>query len=230
MTKLLTILLISTFLFTQNLFSKEANPVVYAALGDTIYNNASKIEDLQNLKEFQVYKDEIIKYIEEIKSVKTIGFSIENGDSTVSKGDYLKKLRKLSKTNDFYVKTVNSNFKFSVKNNDNELFVNSVDSGLVDIDRFGEDIKKYYLAHEDEIDEYGTVLGNLVSTYGRKNKNKKIRKTLTKKEIQEAKMQRIRQKDKEKQEAIQDALEAELIRKKEKIRKNKKRELESTAK
>ena len=43
-------------------------------------------------------------------------------------------------------------------------------------------------------------------------------------------MQRIRKKDKEKQEAIQNALEAELIRKKADIRKNQKRELDSTTK
>ena len=224
MIKLLTILFITTFLSAQSIYAKEANPVVYAALGDTIYKNAHKIKDLQNLKEFEVYKDEIIKYIKEVELIKIIGFSIQNGNNKVSKDEYLKKLRKLSKTNDFYVQTVSSNFKYAIKNNDNKLFVSSVDSGLVDIERFGSEIKEYYKTHEDEIDEYGVVLGKLVPTYGLNIKKTKLRKAPTKEEIQDAKMKMIRQKDKEKQESIQKELEAELIRN------NQKKELESTTK
>lgn len=230
MNKILSTLLITAFLFTQSLFSQNLNPVVYAALGDNIYNNASKINNLQYLKEFQIYKDQIITYSKDVEAAKTMGFAIEEGNDSINKGVYLKKLRALSKTNDFFINTVNSNFKFSIKNEDNELFVNSVDSGLIDISRHGNKIKSYYKSHENDINEYGTVLNKLVPTYGPKTHKEKTLRGPTKKEIQDAKMRRIRQKDKAKQESIQKALEDELIRKKVNIRNVQKKELESTSK
>lgn len=230
MIKLLSILLISTYIFTLTIHAKTLNPIVYAALGDKIYNNAPNIEALQELEEFQVYKDQIITYTKEVKETKAMGFAIEEGDLSIDKGDYLKTLRKLSKTNDFFVDNVRSNFKFAIKNKDNDLFVSSVDTGLLDTDRYSKDIKSYYIVHEDEIDSYGHVLGKIVSTYGPKHKKKKKLRTYTKKDIQDAKMKRIRKKDKEKQEAIQKALEDELMKKKADIRETQRKELESTAK
>ena len=112
MKKLLSILLISLHLFAQN------NPIVYSALGDNIYDNAQAIEELQNLKEFQVYKDQIINYLDDVISAKAMGYAIEEGDKSMSQGEYLKILRVLSKTNDFFVKSVNTNFKYALKNID----------------------------------------------------------------------------------------------------------------
>ncbi len=230
MHKLLSILLLISYLFVQNSAAKSLNPVVYSALGDNIYNNADAIAQLQNLKEYQVYKDDIIRYIKDVKAAKVMGFSIEEGDKSLDKGKYLKILRKLSKLNDLYVQNVKSNFKYAIKNEDNTLFVNSVDSGLLNIKRYENEIKKYYKTHEDEIENYGDILGKLVSTYGPKRKKTKTSRGPTKKEIQDAKMRRIRSKDKQKQEAIQKELEEELLKKKENIRKVQKKELESTSK
>ena len=229
MYKLLFILLLLTNLYSKT-DSAIQNPVVYAALGDTIYNNVKKIESLKKLQEFQVYLDELIPYVQEVKETKAMGYKIEEGDTNISKSKYLAKLRKLSKINDFFVQNVRSNFRYALENEDNKLFVHSVDSGLVDIKRYEKDIKKYYYAHEDEIEEYGDVLSMIVNGYKSKSKKKKkVYYGLSKKELQDEKMKRIRQKDKEKQEALHRALEAELIHKKENIRKVQKRELESTS-
>ncbi len=230
MYKLLFILLLLT-----NLYSKTdnvtQNPVVYAVLGDTIYNNVKKIQSLKKLQEFQVYLDEILPYVQEVKETKAMGYKIEEGDASISKSEYLAKLRKLSKTNDFFVQEVRRNFKHALKNEDNKLFVHSVDSGLVDVKRYEKDIRKYYYAHEDEIEEYGDILSMIVNGYKSKSKKKKkkVYHCLSKKEIQDAKIKRIRQKDKKKQEALYRALEAELINKKVNIRKVQKKELESTS-
>ncbi len=231
MYKLLFILLLFS-----NLYSKTdnaiQNPVIYAALGDTIYNNVKKIENLKELQEFQVYLDEILPYVQEVKEVKAMGYKIEEGDTSISKSEYLAKLRKLSKTNDFFVQNVRSNFRYALKNKDNKLFVHSVDSGLVDTKRYEKEIKKYYYAHEDEIEEYGDILSMIVNGYKSKF-NKKQNKSyhgLSKKERLEAKMKRIRQKDRQKQEALHRALEAELMNKKANILKSQKKELEATTK
>ncbi len=227
--------LLFILLFISNLYSKTdnatQNPVVYAVLGDTIYNNVKKIESLKKLQEFQVYLDEILPYVKEVKATKAMGYKIEEGDTNISKSKYLTKLRKLSKINDFFVQNIRNNFKYSLKHKDNQLFVHSVDSGLLDIKRYQRDIKKYYYAHEDEIEEYGDILSMIVNGYKSKfkKKKKKVYHSLSKKEIQDAKMKRIRKKDKAKQEALNKALEAELINKKVNIRKVQKKELESTS-
>jgi len=223
MKKLLLILFTSFYLFAQN------NPIVYAALGDNIYNNLPAIEELQNLKEFQVYKDQILTYVEDVRSAKVMGFAIEEGDKSISKGEYLSKLRILSKINDSFVKNINANFKFALKNEDNKLFVNSVDSGLIDIKRYKKTIRTYYYKHEDDIDEYGDVLSLLINGHESVKVTKKVYKGKSKQDIQDEKMKRIRQKDKEKQEAIQKSLEDELVRKKANIRKVQKEELDSTS-
>jgi len=226
MKKLLLTLLISLQLFAQS--TSNENPVVYSALGDNIYNNASSIEALKELKEFKVYRDKIVTYSDDVRSAKIMGFAIEEGDKSLSKGIYLKKLRVLSKTNDFFVQNVKSNFKFALKNEDNKLFVNSVDSGLIDVKRYKKTIRTYYYKHEDDIDEYGNVLSLLINGHESVKVKKKVYRGKTKQEIQDEKMKRIRQKDKEKQEAIQKSLEDELVKKKANIRKDQRKELDST--
>lgn len=228
MNKILLTLLISIYLFAQTLSSEH--PVVYSALGDNLYNNAEKIDELQNLKEFQVYKDKIITYIKEIGYTRTKGFAIAEGDKSISKGEYLKELRTLSKINDFFVQKINSNFKNAVKNEDNELFINSVDSGLLDTQRYKKDIRTYYYKHETDIYEYGGVMGKLINGYESVKVKKKVYKGKSTEQIQNEKMKKIRKKDKEKQESIQSALEAELVNKKANIRKPQKEELDSNSK
>jgi len=228
MRKILFILLILTNLYS-NTEKKLPNPIVYAVLGDSIYNNVDMINELRNLKEFQVYLEEIEKYVNSVEETKIIGYKIEEGAKNISKADYLKKLRKLSKTNDFFVQNVKSNFKFALKNNDNKLFVSSVDSGLINIKRYEKKIKKYYFAHEDEIEEYGNILSMIVNGHKRVQITKEVYRAPTKAEIQYSKMKRIREKDKAKQEALHRSLEEELIHKKANIRKVQKEELKSTS-
>jgi len=229
MKQLLFILLLLTNLYSKTDSAIE-NPVVYAALGDTIYNNVDKINELQYLPEYQVYLDDIATYVKNVHEAKAMGYKIEEGDKTVSQSDYLKRLRKLSKTNDFFVHNIKNNFKYALKHSDNKLFVSSIDSGLVNIGRYYQDIKKYYKKHENEIDEYGDILGKLIATYTPKVVKEKAFRGPTKKEVQAAKMRRIRQKDRQKQEAMQRALEEELIKKKVQIRKIQKEEIEATSK
>lgn len=226
--KLLLTLLISINLLAQ--ITSADNPAIYSALGDKIYKNAKQIEKLVALEEFQVYKDKIIAYVKEVKSTKAKGFAIQDGDKSISKGEYLQELRTLSKTNDFFVQNIKTNFKYALKNKDNELFVNSVDSGLLDTQRYEKDIRTYYYKHEDEINEYGHIMGKLVNGYESIKVKKKVYKGKSKQEVQDEKMKRIRQKDKNKQKAIQKSLEDELLKKKVKIREEQKEELRTTSK
>ncbi|SFV51246.1 hypothetical protein MNB_SM-7-888 [hydrothermal vent metagenome] len=71
-------LLLSTLLFAQN-------PIVYAALGDVIYNNVDNIEKLKNIDEYKIYDEKIDKYVADVKKAKEEGFAVENGSDCKDK-------------------------------------------------------------------------------------------------------------------------------------------------
>ena len=214
-------ILLLTFLITVQIFA--LNPKVYAALGDKIYNNMNHIKDLKDIKEFKVYKSEIQEYYFNVNAVKALGFMLDKGDPSVSKRDYLKKLRLLSKTNDFFIETVNAAFKKAINDENSKLFLETVKSGLVDTRKNKNLIKKYYYKHKDEIDIRGSVIQDFVDEDIRNKKP--VYRGPTKEELQKAKIERIRAKDKAKQEAIAKSIEEELAKKKKKIREDQKKEL-----
>ncbi|MCW8838640.1 MAG: hypothetical protein OQK11_08065 [Thiovulaceae bacterium] len=216
-----TILLI-TF-FTLHLFA--INPKVYSALGDQLYDNLDHIGQLQDINEFKMYRKKIQEYYYNVKSIRKIGFMIDKGDLTVSKRDYLKKLRKLSKTNDFFVQSVQSAFQKSLKQNDSILFLDMVKSGLIDTNKYKHEIKKYYYEHKKELNIEGSIIEKFVNE-DLKNK-KRVYTGPTKEQLQKAKIQRIRAKDKARQEEIAKSIEEELLKKKQKIREEQKKELKT---
>lgn len=208
-------------LFTLEIFA--INPKVYSALGDKLYDNLEHIDRLQTNIEFKMYKKEISEYIFNVKSLKGIGFMIDKGESNISKNEYLKNLRKLSKTNDFFVKTANKIFQKSIRKENSKEFLNMINTGLIDTDRHKNLIKEYYYDHKDELDISGTVIEKFIE------KDKKQKKSVhvgpTKEELQKAKVERIRAKDRAKQKAISKSIEEELLKKKQKIREEQKKEL-----
>ncbi|QFR48523.1 hypothetical protein FJR48_01785 [Sulfurimonas lithotrophica] len=210
-------------LFTFELFA--LNPKVYSVLGDQLYDNLENIGKLQDINEFKMYSKKIQEYYLDVKSVRKIGFMIDKGNSEASKTEYLKELRKLSKTNDFFIKSVNSVFQKSLKDEDSDLFLKMLNSGLLDSDKYKQEIKRYYYEHKDEIDIKGTVIERFVNE-DIKNK-KRVYTGPSKKELQKAKIERIRAKDKAKQEAIAKSIEEELLKKKKKIREEQKKELKT---
>ena len=218
MKKLIITSIITLKLIAQSAISSE-NPAVYSVLGDQIYNNIDKIEKLQSISGYD--KSKIQKYIKDVGKTKKIGYKIEDGDKSINKGDYLKLLRDLSAVNDYYIYKVRGSLKGAIKSEDNDLFLININTGLISIDKNKDIIKKYYYAHKDDINITGTVIEDIII-----NENKKpIYKGSTKTNREKLEIERIRKKDKAKQEKIEKILEDEVIRKKTEIRKNQKQEL-----
>ena len=202
------------------------NPAVYSALGDVIYGNFQKIELLKEIEKYSKLKEKIDTYVKEVNSVKKIGYAIESGDKTLDKEEYLEKLRVLSKTNDYFQRTVIDSFKSSMIDEDNNLFSKTINSGLIDSDKYKSKILEYYFAHCADINATGVIQRYLDEDAKLKKKEAKSKRTrITKKQIQEAKIRRIREKDKLKQETLHKTLEEELIQKKKDIRKEQVEEL-----
>jgi len=217
--KIIILFLLSTFLIAQN-------PQVYSTLGDAIYNNAEKIEKLKQIEKFSSFEDKINKYIADVNKAKNDGFSIEKGSKDIDKKAYLGELRELAKMNDFFLRSVKNNFEYSMNNEDNLLFSQMVNSGLIDTKKNKSDIINYYLEHSDDINATGIIQEYMDEDQALQKKREDRRELrVTSKELEEAKIKRIRKNDKEKQDALQKSLEAEVIRKKKEIRKNQIKEL-----
>ncbi|WP_415396784.1 hypothetical protein [Sulfurimonas sp. CS5] len=219
MIKIAVLSLLATLLIAQN-------PKVYSALGDVIYDNVDNIEKLKKIPEFSRFNQKIDSYVKEVYKAKDVGFAIEAGDKTKDKTEYLQTIRELSKTNDFFYRTTVSSYKSSITNQDNTLFSKTINSGLIDTKKYKPEILEYYFANCNDMNESGVIQNYLDENEMLKQKQTLSKKpTLSKKHIQEAKIKRIREKDKAEQESIQKTLEDELVKKKSDIRKEQVEEL-----
>ncbi len=229
MLKILFLSLFATLLVAQN-------PTIYSALGNVVYDNVEKIKKLKNIESYSKDKQMIDIYIENVNKSKDVGYSIESGDESVDKIRYLKEIRVLSKTNDFFHRKALSTFNLSMKNRDDEHLVQIIDTGLIDIQKYKKEIVKYYITQCGDIEElledsntsqeldscavmnkYSVIQEYIEEDKLLKQKRKK--KVVTKKQIQEARIKSIRDKDKKKQALIQAELENELTKIKSEIRK-----------
>ena len=210
-------------LFTTLLFSN--NPAVYSALGDVIYDNVKGIEKLSEIEEYLVYKDKIIKYVAEVDTTKRAGFLIEKGNKNIDKKSYLNNLRKFSKSNDFFTRSARNNFLESMEKENSKLFSALVNSGLIDTKKYKNDIVTYYLFHMDEINPEGTIQEIIDNDEALKNKKVKKRVYRSKKQIQQAKIKRIRENDKKRQAAIEKRLQERVNKEKTEIIDYQKKEL-----
>ena len=212
-------------------FLSADNPKIYSALGDIIYNNVLKIQNLQTISQYSQYKENINNYILKVKNAKKIGYAIELGDTTIDKKEYLNIIRKLSKTNDFFQRTTINFFKESIKKQNDQLFLQTLNSGLIDTKKYKADIFEYYFSNSNNI-KTCDILQNMIDEDKLLKQKQKLAKKnqLTKKQIQEAKIKRLRANDEAKQETLQKQLEEKLLRKKSQIRKEQLEELEIISK
>ncbi len=215
---------LSIFLLVLTLYAN--NPKIYAALGDIIYDNAPKIEKLKEFPQYKAFEEKIESYLKEVQAAKELGFAMEAGKSD-EKRKYLKRLRELAKTNDFFVRSVRSIFENSMDHNMYDLFVKILDTGLVDVDRYKQEILKYYEKNKANINPYG-ILQDLIDESELKKAKKhspEYYERLRKFKEQE-KIRRLREKDRKRQEELQKKLEEELKKKKRQIEKEQIEELQ----
>ncbi len=201
------------------------NPKVYAALGDIIYNNIDNIVKLKEIDTFKNFSEKINNYSDSVQKAKEIGSNIESGNKNVSKSLYLETLRTLSKENDYFVRSVKSAYSTSIQKQDSKLFLETVNSGLVDTDKNREQIIEYYLSHSEDINASGVIQKYLDQDAKTESKRKSYSYEKSKKLRLEAKIRRIREDDQKKQARLEKELTNEVKQKKIEIRENQKREL-----
>jgi hypothetical protein len=193
-----------TFLYSNN-------PKPYAALGNVIYENVQKIDSLQKLKSYDLYKSDIAKYVKEVELAKKEGFEIEASKAKISKKDYLIKLRHLAKINDNYLRGIRDNYKASMNNNNYNLFSEIINCGLIDTNKNKNEIIDYYYKHQEDINASGVIedLLNDDAKLKALKESQKIKYKI-KKILEEEKLKRIRDKEKTTQENLEVKLQNEL--------------------
>ncbi len=215
-------LLLSTLLFAQN-------PIAYAALGDVIYNNVNKIENLKNIDEYKIYDEKIDKYVADVKQAKKEGFALENGSDSVTKQVYLNKLRALAKTNDFFVRSVASSYDAAKKQEESRRFSQLINSGLLDVSERKKEIVDYYFAHAQDMNTTGLIQSYLdADAKLRAKKEAQQKRYKSKKEREAERIRQIRENDRRTKEKLENKLQKELKEKKLEIREYQKEELNKT--
>jgi hypothetical protein len=202
------------------------NPDAYAALGDQIYNNVDKIQNLSTIGDYSLFKNDIDRYVGEVKKAKQEGLKIKKSSSAEDKRAYLNKLRKLAKDNDYYVRSVQNSFKDAIEDNNTTIFIKLVNSGLIDTNKHKHEILKYYTAHRDDIHESGIIKIFLDEEKILKEKAEaRRRREMSKKRREQEKIKRLRQKDKLRQERLEQKLDEAVEKKKSQILQEQKEEL-----
>jgi len=207
-----------------------SNPKVFAALGDVIYDNASKIEKLKDIDEFEKYNEKIENYLQNVQTTKERGYILQKYPNAKLRKEYLISLRKLVKTNDFFVRLANKRYEEAKEDNNTTAFIQILNTGLIDSELHKKEIIDYYFSHNGEINATGTVI-EIFLNEDKKLKEKKAKEYKRKKSKREKERERIqylRQKDKLQQERLQKKLEEELKEKKERIQEEQKEELSKT--
>jgi len=219
MYKLLFITFIATILSAHN-------PLPYAALGNIIYDNAEKIQQLTDIDAYNVYKDDIEQYLKDLKVTKVLGYKLEKESASSLKKKYLNSLRRLSKKNDYYLRSINTQYNEAMKSKNYKLFLQIINKKLINIKKHKKEIIDYYYTNQENIDKSG-VIDELLKEDARLKalKESQKRRYKTKKELEAEKIKRIRENDKLARQKLEAELQKDLINKKEKIREIQKREL-----
>lgn len=205
--------------FTLTLYA--SNPKIYAALGDLIYNNEPKISKLAELQIYRANRETIQNYSKEVQRVKEMGIVAEKSKDKKLQKEYLIRLRKLSKENDFFIRSANKNYEKALQTQQSEDFVGLVNSGLIETNARKEEILNYYYEHKEEI-----VLAGVLEEYVKEDKELKKKRDIksvkkrTKEALAREKIERIRKNDLEAQKKLELRLQEELTEKKSAIRKD----------
>jgi hypothetical protein len=222
MYKIFIVFLLTTLLFAQN-------PSPFSALGDLIYDNVDKIENLKNIKEYSVYEKEIDSYVADVKKVKKAGFALEKKRADADAKAYLKRLRELAKRYDFFLHTIQVSYENAKREQNSRLFSEIINSGLFDTKEHKKEIIDYYFEHQEDMNATGLIQSYLDEDAKlRAKKEAQQRRIKSKRQKELERIRYIREHDRIEKERLEKRLEEELNKKKREIREYQKKELSKT--
>ena len=204
------------------------NPTAFAALGDVIYNDVAKFEQLGKLEAMRDYRAMIDDYVKTADKCKKMGFDIDTvdtADKTAVSKNYLKELRALSIDHDAILLKARERFEEALQDEEGETLTGMIALGAVNPEDYKSQLIQYY-------EEYGEEqnLSVIEPLYRAHEANLASESNTTKAESYETSrsrelIERMRATEKAKKESLERAVEEEKMRGKEKVMQEQKKEL-----
>ena len=218
MKKYLFSLIFSVVLYAEN-------PVSFSALGDVVYNDIAKFEQLKALASMRDYIPLIDRYIEAAKKSKTMGFAVDTKKPSVTAKAYLDELRTLSTEHDTIVSGARERFEEAMQDEDGETVSAMITIGIIDPQVYSTQLIQYYEEFSEE--QNLTVIEPLYRAYEHtmaedQNRSKSVNAEISSKE---ALLQRMRATEKARSEALERSVSEEREREKQKVMNEQKKEL-----
>ena len=206
MKKYLLLLTVTLTLFAQN-------PKSFAALGDVIYDDVDKFENLKNLASMQDFQAAIDTYIASADTTKKMGFAVDAKESSVDGKSYLKALRALSIERDAIILSSRDRFKEAMTDEDGITINGMLGYGVIDSENYKTELISYY-------EEFGEDqnLSNVEPLYMqhlaslKKDNNTSLSQAQREARENEARVKRMRAKNKANEEALARSVEEQQKR------------------
>ena len=239
MKKYLLLLTLSLSLYAQN-------PKSFAALGDVLYNDVDKFENLKEMASMQEFRSSIDTYIALAAETKEMGFAIDienakdDKDLAVDGKEYLIALRKLSTEHDTIIDNSRTRFEEAMGDEDSETINGMINHGVIEIDDYKDELIRYYeeFGEDQNLSSLETMYAGYLAKQKRETKATDVSDTTAVKSVPSAPKaktkvnqknenikKRMRAQDKAKTEAFERAVEEEKQEEKAKILEKQKKEL-----
>ena len=131
-------------LLTLSLALWAKNPLSFATLGDVVYNDAKKFEEIKELEAMHDIRIAISNYVKLANDTKKLGFSVDNKDKGANAKSYLKSLRKLSAAHDVIDIKVQKRFNEAINDEDSHTVNAMVQYGVIDSVNYEKQLITYY--------------------------------------------------------------------------------------
>ena len=143
MKKYVLLLLTALSLFAEN-------PKSFAALGDVIFDNVETFKQLESMPIMAEYNREIRAYIKEAKTVKKMGFALDEKEDGVVAKEYLTALRKLSVEHDKVIQFSRSSFKEAIEKEDTDSVNYMIVNGVINPKNYRSELINFYEEFGDD--------------------------------------------------------------------------------
>lgn len=212
-----------TLIFSVVLYAE--NPVSFAALGDIVYNDTAKFEQLKELASMRDYIPLIDTYIEAAENNKTMGFAVDAKKPSVNAKAYLNQLRALSTEHDTIISGARERFEEAIQDEDGETVTAMISIGIIDPQAYNNQLIQYYEEFSEE--QNLTVIEPFYRAYERtltddENSTQSVDAEALRKE---ALLKRMRATEKARSEALERSVTEEKEREKKKVMNEQKKEL-----
>lgn len=208
----------------------SANPSIYAALGDAIYNTMPRVEQLADVKAMKYHRTNIVEYLQRCREAKEQGYTLQKQGTEEQMQAYLERLRYLNAEYEFYVRATQSALKRTIDEDDYAAFSELIKTGLIDIDKNSDRILKFYESNRGEsrlveIEDYKAYQQELYELEQRQA----LKKEELYKSYKQRRIEQVRARQEAKKQAQRKAIDEEAEQKKLELHRTQKTELDQIA-